>query len=179
MSELSPVERKALKARAHHLDPVVMIGDAGLTPAVLREINVALGSHELIKVRVLGDDREARLEMYNTICTELNAAPVQNIGKLLILFRPKPEEEGSAPLKPRKPRGPRKTKKQLGGGLAVKSTRPATPRKAPQKTAARSAPKPFGRAPARPSTGRVTKSPLRPPARKSASKTPSRGTRRD
>jgi len=114
MPELSPVERKALKARAHHLDPVVMIGDAGLTPAVMREINIALSSHELIKVRVLGDDRDARMAMYASMCEELGAAPVQAIGKLLVLFRPKPEEKSAAANKPRKPRGPRKTKKQLG-----------------------------------------------------------------
>lgn len=111
-TELSPVERQALKARAHHLSPVVIIGDAGLTPAVLREVNIALSSHELIKVRVAGDDREARLEIYQAICTELGAAPVQAIGKLLVLYRPKPEEK-TAPAKPRKPSGPRKTKKQL------------------------------------------------------------------
>jgi putative YhbY family RNA-binding protein len=120
MPELSPVERKALKARAHHLDPVVMIGDAGLTPAVMREINIALSSHELIKVRVLGDDREARLEMYQTMCAELDAAPVQSIGKLLVLFRPKPEDKAAAATKPRKPRGPRKTKKQLGSKVDLR-----------------------------------------------------------
>ena len=119
MPELSPVERKALKALAHHLDPVVMIGDAGLTPSVMREINIALASHELIKVRVLGDDREARLAMYESMCTELNAAPVQNIGKLLVLFRPKPEEKAAA-AKPRKPRGPRKSKKQLGARVELR-----------------------------------------------------------
>jgi len=125
MLELSPVERKALKARAHHLDPVVMIGDAGLTPAVLREIRLALASHELIKVRVLGDDRDARQEMLTTICAELEAAPVQAIGKLLVLFRPKPEEKTTA--KPRKPSGPRRTKKQLGARaeLGKPAKRPA------------------------------------------------------
>jgi RNA-binding protein len=117
MPELSPAERKALKARAHHLDPVVMIGDAGLTPSVLREIDLALRSHELIKVRVMGDDRDARAAMYSTMCDDLNAAPVQSIGKLLVLFRPKPEEDKPKP-KVRKPSGPRKTKKQLAGKVA-------------------------------------------------------------
>ncbi|HEY4374304.1 MAG TPA: ribosome assembly RNA-binding protein YhbY [Burkholderiales bacterium] len=119
--ELSPVERQGLKARAHHLSPVVIIGDAGLTPSVLREVNLALMSHELIKVRVAGDDREMRQEIYQTICTELNAAPVQAIGKLLVLYRPKPEEKTAA-AKPRKPSGPRKTKKQLAERPAPRKT---------------------------------------------------------
>ncbi len=117
MPELLPLERKALKARAHHLAPVVMIGDAGLTPAVLREIDLALRSHELIKVRVLGDDREARAAIYGAMCADLNAAPVQSIGKLLVLYRPKPEEDQPKP-KLRKPSGPRKTKKQLAARVA-------------------------------------------------------------
>jgi RNA-binding protein YhbY len=64
-----------------------------LTPAVTKEIDAALNAHGLIKVRVFGDDREARVGMYETICSELGAAPVQHIGKLLVLFRPKKEEE--------------------------------------------------------------------------------------
>ena len=87
---LSSDQRRALKARAHHLEPVVIIGDAGLTPAVIREIDVHLNSHELIKIRVAGDDRDARAGMFDTICDALNASPVQHIGKTLIVFRPKP-----------------------------------------------------------------------------------------
>ncbi len=68
-----------------------MIGGDGLTPAVLKEIDLALNSHELIKVRVLGDDRMARVAIYDSICEELGAAPVQHIGKLLVLYRPRPE----------------------------------------------------------------------------------------
>ena len=128
MTELSPVERKALKARAHHLDPVVMIGDAGLTPAVMREVGQALSSHELIKVRVLGDDRDARMAMYQSMCDELQAAPVQAIGKLLVLYRPKPAEDKPA-AKPRKPVGPRKTKKQLAARAASKGRATTAPRK--------------------------------------------------
>lgn len=112
MLVLSPPERKALKARAHHLNPVVLIGDAGLTPAVMREIDAALKSHELIKVRVTGDDREVRLAAYEAMCSDLHAAPVQHIGKLLVLFRPKPADAAAA-KKPKRPAGPRKTKKQL------------------------------------------------------------------
>ena len=87
---LSPDQRRTLKARAHHLEPVVIIGDAGLTPAVIREIDVHLKSHELIKIRVAGDDRDARAGLFDTICDALSASPVQHIGKTLIVFRPKP-----------------------------------------------------------------------------------------
>jgi len=91
MLKLTPVERSALRAEAHALKPVVIIGEAGLTPAVLKEVDLSLDSHGLIKVRVFGDDREARVAIYDSICTELEAAPVQHIGKLLVVYRPKKE----------------------------------------------------------------------------------------
>jgi RNA-binding protein len=93
MLNLTPAERSALRAEAHALKPIVLIGEAGLTPAVMKEIELGLDSHGLIKVRVFGDDREARIEMYETICEQLEAAPVQHIGKLLVLYRPKKEAE--------------------------------------------------------------------------------------
>ena len=89
MLKLTPAERSTLRAEAHALSPVVLIGEAGLTPAVLKEIDAGLNSHGLIKVRVFGDDREARIGMYETICGNLRAAPVQHIGKLLVIYRPK------------------------------------------------------------------------------------------
>ena len=91
MQKLTPVERSALRAEAHALKPVVIIGEAGLTPSVMKEISASLDSHGLIKVRVAGDDREARVAMYESICEELKAQPVQHIGKLLVLYRPKLE----------------------------------------------------------------------------------------
>ena len=91
MLKLTPAERSALRAEAHGLNPVVMIGEAGLTESVMKEIAASLDAHGLIKVRVFGDDREARVAMYEQICTELDAAPVQHIGKLLVLYRPKVE----------------------------------------------------------------------------------------
>ena len=106
MKELTPTERRALRARAHHLHPVVMIGEAGVTPAVLHEIDLALKSHELIKVRVLGDDRQRRRHMPEAICAALDASPVQHIGKILVLFRPRPEDPdapGKAAPRRRKP----------------------------------------------------------------------------
>eukprot|EP01036_Dinobryon_divergens_P010434 gene10434-13981_t len=93
MLKLSPAERSALRAEAHGLSPVVLIGEAGLTPAVMKEINAGLNAHGLIKVRVFGDDREQRIQFYESICAELDAAPIQHIGKLLVLYRPKPEAE--------------------------------------------------------------------------------------
>jgi RNA-binding protein len=91
MLKLTPAERSALRTEAHALQPVVLIGDSGLTPAVLKEIDASLNAHGLIKVRVFGDDREERVGIYDTICNELGAAPIQHIGKLLVLYRPKKE----------------------------------------------------------------------------------------
>jgi RNA-binding protein len=103
---LTPAERRALRARAHALHPVVMIGEAGLTPAVLKEVDIALKSHELIKIRVLGDDRDRRASLIGEICSALDAAPVQSIGKILVVFRPRPEpaEPRPAPRPRRKPK---------------------------------------------------------------------------
>jgi len=94
--DITPDQRRALRAEAHHLDPVVMIGNDGLTPAVLHEIDINLAAHGLIKIRVFSDDRDARAEMLARIADELDAAPVQHIGKLLIVHRPLPEPEAAA-----------------------------------------------------------------------------------
>ena len=91
MLKLTSAQRSDLRSQAHGLDPVVMIGDSGLTPAVMKEIDASLNSHGLIKIRVLGDDRDARVGHYETICADLGAAPVQHIGKLLVIYRPKKE----------------------------------------------------------------------------------------
>ncbi len=89
--QLTPAQRKVHRAEAHHLDPVVMIGGDGLTPAVLKEADAALNAHGLIKIRVFSDDRTARDAILQTLADSLNAAPIQHIGKLLVLWRPKPE----------------------------------------------------------------------------------------
>ena len=94
--ELTTSERRALRADAHHLDPVVMIGGDGLTPAVVKETDSALKAHGLIKVRVLGDDRAAREEIFTQLCDQLDAAPIQHIGKLLVIWRPIPEKASAA-----------------------------------------------------------------------------------
>ena len=100
--QLTPAIRKEKRGEAHHLDPVVMIGAEGLTPAILKETDAALNAHGLIKVRVFSDDRTGRETMFATLADQLNAAPVQHIGKLLVLWRPMPEKvkTDDAPRKP-------------------------------------------------------------------------------
>jgi RNA-binding protein len=112
---LSPIERRALKAKAHDLAPVVMIGDHGLTPAIIREVDRNLKAHELIKVRASTDDRVLRGKWYDEICDALNAAPVQHIGKIFIFWRHSPELAASiakAALPKSRPKAPRLTKRQ-------------------------------------------------------------------
>lgn len=89
--KLTTREILELKAHAHHLNPVVMIGQHGLTDSVIKETDAALAAHELIKVRVLGDDRAERIEICEALCQAVNAQLVQHIGKLLVLWRKKPE----------------------------------------------------------------------------------------
>jgi RNA-binding protein len=121
MNELTPLQRQELKAKAHHLEPVVIIGDAGLTPAVLREIDIHLKSHELIKIRTHGDDRDARVAAIGEISAALNASLVQHIGKTLVMFRPKPVEsmeKAGKKLPQHKPRArnkQRRTKRSYQG----------------------------------------------------------------
>ena len=91
--QLTPAERKEFRAEAHHLDPVVLIGSDGLTSNVSKEVDAALKAHGLIKVRVFSDDRVARETIFQTLAESLNAAPIQHIGKLLVLWRPKPQKE--------------------------------------------------------------------------------------
>jgi putative YhbY family RNA-binding protein len=101
---LTPAQRKEHRAAAHHLDPVVLIGGDGLTPSVVKETDAALKAHGLIKVRVFSDDRSARDAMLERLADELDAAPIQHIGKLLVLWRPIPpkakverEDRGAGP----------------------------------------------------------------------------------
>jgi len=89
---LSARERAALKARAHALDPVVRLGHAGLTDAVLVEIERALTAHELIKLKTGEDDRDARVALGDEISARTGAAVVQRVGKILVLWRPRPDD---------------------------------------------------------------------------------------
>jgi RNA-binding protein len=99
---LSPAQRADLRAQAHALKPVVIIGADGLTDPVVAEAERALHSHQLIKIRVFGDDRDARVEIADTLCDRLNAALVQHIGKLLVLWRPSDEAESAPAAAPAK-----------------------------------------------------------------------------
>jgi RNA-binding protein len=90
---MTPQEKKLLKARAHKLDPIVIVGGKGLTDAVIAEIDFALKSHELIKVRAGTMDRHERDEAMSSICARTGAEPVQQIGKIFVLYRKKPEPE--------------------------------------------------------------------------------------
>lgn len=98
MIELTTDQRRFLRAEAHHLNPTVMIGTQGLTEAVIRELARSLDAHELVKIRVLGDDREVRIALMDEICAQLDCAPVQHIGKLLIVYRPGTEPKIELPI---------------------------------------------------------------------------------
>jgi len=87
---LNPAERKVLRARAHKLEAVVMIGGKGLTDEVIAEIDRALAAHELIKVRAAGLGREAREQALSAICQKTAAEPVQQVGKIFVIFRKNP-----------------------------------------------------------------------------------------
>ena len=106
--QLTPAQRKEHRAAAHHLDPVVAVGNDGLTAAVRKEADAALKAHGLIKVRMFSDDRAARELVFQDLAASLSAAPIQHIGKLLVLWRPIPPKEET----PREERG--------GGSRVVK-----------------------------------------------------------
>src|SRR5690606_20363200 len=121
--EITSQERSALRAAAHPLRPVVLIGDRGLSDSVLKEIDLNLNAHQLIKVRVAGEEREARNAMLETICDSLSCALVHHLGKTLIIYRPDPTaqkaqaETENATRAVRKPSEPHTPKKQAAEGL--------------------------------------------------------------
>ena len=84
---LNSKQRQALKAKAHQLNPVILIGNKGLTPAVLKEMDGALNAHELIKVRIASNDREARQAMLAEMGESLSADLVQAIGNIGVFYR--------------------------------------------------------------------------------------------
>ena len=85
---LNVKQRQHLKGLAHHLKPVVQVGNAGITAAVIKEIELALGHHELLKILLPGVAREARTEMLKQICASTGADAVQEIGRVAIVYRP-------------------------------------------------------------------------------------------
>jgi RNA-binding protein len=112
---LSPARRRELRAAAHHLNPVVSVAEKGLTANVVAEIDRALATHELIKVRIYGEDRATRDSLMEAICEQVAAVPVQHIGKLLVLWREKPADAVPAqPVKPVTKARPRPAAKPSG-----------------------------------------------------------------
>ena len=132
---MTPSRRSELRAQAHRLDPVVIIGDKGLTDEVLAEIDRSLNAHELIKVRANTNDRDARELWMEKICERLDAHAIQQIGKILVVYREhfdKPREKAAAPAEPVKRSGtddPRKRKRaelkrKLAAAAATRISRP-------------------------------------------------------
>ncbi len=147
---ITPTQRKTLKGDAHDLNPVVMIGSDGLTPAVIKEAKLAISHHGLIKIRVFGDDREARIAIYEELCDKLDAAPVQHIGKLLVVWRPKDEIEaeftklGRSSKQTKKNLQAPRTKRQPNRESAKSGIRTSTSERADRRSAATKSP--FARA---------------------------------
>jgi RNA-binding protein len=137
MRTLTPAERRAYRAKAHPLHPVVTIGHHGLTPAVLHEIDVNLLAHQLIKIRVFGDDRGEREALLVKICDGLDAAPVQHLGKILTIWRPVPPPEAE----PAAPRSPRKARTRTPKDAAAAARKPSATSRAGAATAAKRAPR--------------------------------------
>ena len=121
--DITSQERSALRAAAHPLRPVVLIGDRGLSDSVLKEIDLNLNAHQLIKVRVADDDREARTAMLETICETLSCALGHPLGKTLIIYRPETAaarakfEAENATRAVRKPSEPHTPKKLAAQGV--------------------------------------------------------------
>jgi putative YhbY family RNA-binding protein len=133
MQTLTPAERRAFRARAHSLHPVVAIGQHGLTPAVLHEIDVNLLAHELIKIRVFGDDRDQREALLARICGDLDAAPVQHLGKILTIWRPAPPPEPVAPPPKRRARTGAADTAGKGASSSRGASSPAQAKRAPRR----------------------------------------------
>ena len=123
--ELTAAERQELKAAAHGLDPVVMISTEGLKPSVLNEIERNLDAHELIKIRVFSDEHDEREVWLDAICEQLNAAPVQHIGKVLVVYRENPDKKESATAKPKRKKAPLTKRQEVNKALARSKPRTA------------------------------------------------------
>lgn len=117
MQQMTTDQRCELRAQAHSLKPVVSIAENGLTDAVLKEIDACLKAHELIKIRVYGDSRDARVAYYEQICADLGAQPVQHIGKLLVVYRHDPVKAAAVNQKKveKSKSAPRRTKRSFQG----------------------------------------------------------------
>ena len=118
-AQLSPTQRRALRAAAHHLNPVVSISQKGLTPSVLREIDRCLTAHELIKLRLYGIERQGRDAWFREICTALKCQAVQHIGNLLVLWRERPKD-ATPPVAAERRKSKPTTKKQAAARLEAR-----------------------------------------------------------
>ena len=124
MIELTPEQRRALRAAAHHLHPVVSIAGKGLSETVLKEIDRCLKTHELIKVKLHGIERDEREALLNEVCGQLDCAPVQHIGNILILWRENPED--ATPTAPARRRSAKPLTKKQAAAAAEKPRRRTT-----------------------------------------------------
>ena len=156
MNELTPAEKRALKARAHPLVPVILVGDKGLTGAVLTEVERALSAHELIKIRVQAE-RGERAAILGEICAKTGASAVQHIGKVLVVYRKKPPEPPKPRIRSQAPKPGRKplARKSAGG----RDDPPRRPRRPSTST---------GRPESR--TASPRRAPARPPGRRRISR---------
>jgi len=130
---LTAAQRRALRALAHDLRPVVQIGQDGLSAGVVSETDRALTAHALIKVRILDEAREDRAQTLAALCAATGAAAVQHIGKTLVLWRPKPaateaeapaarrRQPAASPKVPGSRRSAADTPKRRGGSLDTRS----------------------------------------------------------
>lgn len=147
---LSPAERRVLRARAHPLQPVVIVGSKGLTESVLKEAEIALKSHELIKIKLASDDREERASQFLTLTTALSASPVQQIGKIAVLYREKPAEPKAPAPRTRAPAAASQSSRARAASRPPSSTTPKRNRGRSGAAPAKSPP----RAPLRPRAAR-------------------------
>lgn len=153
-AKLSPARRSELRAEAHKLKPVVIIGDKGLTDEVLAEVDRSLKAHELIKVRAATNERDARDVWLEEICAKLEAHPVQQIGKVFVIYREEPAKDKPAktPTAVPKPAPRAKTAKARAGAPKASRKRGTPP---PRSRAPSPPPKPPSRRRARsPGSGR-------------------------
>src|SRR5512134_390561 len=130
MNELTALQRKALRARAHALNPILQLGEKGLTDAVIAEIDRALAHHELIKVRAAPLNRDVRQVAIASICERTGAHAIQHIGKILVVYRQKPPPEPAA----------EKPTRSARPGSRTSSRRPASPPPPRRRTPSRSTP---------------------------------------
>ena len=92
MTHFTKTQTKHLLKLAHHLKPIISIGQNGITENVSNELEIALNHHELVKIKIAGEDREARQAMIQQLCEQTSAEKIQAIGKTLTLFRRNPEK---------------------------------------------------------------------------------------